>query len=253
MAAAQRQAQSFALHDDPDTFTVTIGGDHSTSLGTLMALSRRQRRGFDVVWIDAHADFNTPLTSPSGNPHGMELAIAAGLTQYLPRIVDPLRLHLWGVRDIDPGERRLLEEHGVEVRNVAATRRDWSRLLGSLSYDVFLSFDCDSCEPHVAPGTMTPVPDGFTAEEAIDLVRQIASSRRLLALDVVEYHPDRDTPDGRTASLANNVIEAAVAAQNAFRAPCNGGVVGHVSGLRRISRAGSCLTKVSHHSPKSTS
>jgi arginase len=238
MAAAERQARMFELHQDPDALTVTIGGDHSTSLGTLMALGKRYRRGFDVVWIDAHADFNTPRTSPSGNPHGMVLAIAAGLTRYLPRMVAPPRLRLWGMRDVDPGERRLLESHGVEVRDVAATRRQWLRLLDSLADDVFVSFDCDACEPEAAPGTMTPVPDGFTAAEALGMVRQIAASRRLLALDVVEYHPDRDSADGRTASLASQVIETAVAAQRAFRTTSRVSDAPSPSGLAAPHRSG---------------
>jgi len=164
------------------------------------------------VWLDAHGDFNTPVTSPSGNPHGMVLALLAGLTPYLPQAVPPWRLHLWGVRDLDPGERSLLTALGVEVRDVDATRAEWPGLLRAVGRDVLVSFDCDCCQPDVAPGTMTPVANGFERAEVLRMVRQIGEARRVLALDVVELHPDRDRED-RTAELARDVALAAVRAR----------------------------------------
>src|SRR5262245_12092196 len=217
IAAARRQADAFADAHDPDSLPITVGGDHTTSLGTVLALSQLGL-SFDVVWLDAHGDFNTPITSPSGNPHGMVLALLAGLTPYLPQVVAPWRLHLWGVRDLDPGERSLLEALGVEVRDVNATRAEWPRLLSSLSGNVLVSFDCDCCQPDVAPGTMTPVPGGFERNEVLWMVRQIGEARRVLALDVVEFYPGRDR-EGRTAELARDVILSVARAQAHPRPP----------------------------------
>jgi arginase len=216
MATARRQASAFIDAYTQDSLPITLGGDHTTSLGTALALAQLGL-SFDVVWLDAHGDFNTPITSPSGNPHGMVLAILAGLTPYLGQVVAPCRLHLWGVRDVDPGERSLLEALGVEVRNVAATRAAWPALLGGLTQNVLLSFDCDCCQPEVAPGTMTPVSDGFERAEALLVVEQLSESRRVLALDVVELHPDRDRQN-HTAALARDVILTVAAAQSRSQA-----------------------------------
>jgi arginase len=211
MAAACRQARVFSAAYAAESLPITVGGDHTTSLGTALAL-KRLGLSFDVVWLDAHGDFNTPSTSPSGNPHGMVLALLVGLTPYLPQTVAPWRLHLWGVRDLDPGERSLLQALGVDVRDVAATRAEWPRLLGALARNVLVSFDCDCCQPDVAPGTMTPVANGFERAEILRFVQQIGETRRVLALDVVELHPDRDCQD-RTAQLARDVILTVTRAQ----------------------------------------
>src|SRR5262245_16179342 len=202
IAAAHWQARTFTAAHAADALPITLGGDHTTSLGTALALNQLGL-SFDVVWLDAHADFNTPITSPSGNPHGMVLALLAGLTSYLPQIVAPWRLHLWGVRDLDPGERALLGVLGVDVRDVSVTRAEWPSLLRALGRNVLLSFDCDCCQPDVAPGTMTPVANGFDRAAVLHIVWQFAQTRRVLALDVVELHPDRDRED-RTAGLARD-------------------------------------------------
>src|SRR5262245_28652327 len=127
IASARRQAAMFTNVHDPDSLPITVGGDHTTSLGTAMGLNQLGL-SFDVVWLDAHGDFNTPISSPSGNPHGMVLALLAGLTPYLPQVVAPWRFHLWGVRDLDPGERALLGVLGVDVQDVSATRAEWPSL-----------------------------------------------------------------------------------------------------------------------------
>src|SRR5262245_7711408 len=215
MAAAGRQAEAFTDAYDDGALTITVGGDHTTSLGTVLAL-HQLGLSFDVVWLDAHGDFNTPVTSPSGNPHGMVLALLAGLTQYLPQIVPLSRIHLWGVRDLDPGEHSLLAALGVDMLDVSATRAEWPSLLGSLAPNVLLGFDCDCCQPDVAPGTMTPVPHGFERAEVLRMVEQLGETRRVLALDVVELHPDRDRQD-RTACLAREVILTVAGTQTRCR------------------------------------
>src|SRR5262249_21151090 len=88
MVTARRQTRAFIQAYAVDALPITVGGDHTASLGTALAL-RQLGRSFDIVWLDAHGDFNTPITSSSGNPHGMVLAILAGLTPYLPQAVAP--------------------------------------------------------------------------------------------------------------------------------------------------------------------
>ena len=95
---------------------------------------------------------------------------------------------------------------------MSATRAEWPTLLGGLSRNVLLSFDCDCCQPEVAPGTMTPVANGFERAEVLRMVRQVALARRVLALDVVELHPDLDH-ENRTAELARDVVLAVACAK----------------------------------------
>ncbi|MBP2017933.1 arginase [Symbiobacterium terraclitae] len=209
--AARRQRDHWLRVTRPGDLLLTIGGDHSTSLGTIMALAELGD-DFDVVWVDAHGDFNTIETSPTGNPHGMVLSLAAGLLpDALGRVITPDRLHLWGIRDLDPGERRLLAAKRVEVLTPAEVRARREQILAGLRPNVFLSFDIDSVDPADAPGTMTPVPGGFTRDEAVDLVKAIVRGRNLIAMDLVEYHPDRDA-GGLTNRLACAVLEAALGA-----------------------------------------
>lgn len=210
--AARRQADLWHLSHKPGDLMLTIGGDHTTSLGTIWALAEMGRT-FDVVWIDAHGDFNVLETSPSGNPHGMVLALACGLMpSFMPKVIDPSSLRLWGIRDLDPGERALLGRERAEVLDPGQVRHEWERIVKRLKPNVFLSFDIDSVEPAEAPGTMTPVPGGFHRHEALDLVADLARHRNLLALDVVEYHPDRDQ-NGVTADLALAVVNTAISGQ----------------------------------------
>ena len=210
--ASRRQAEYWLRHHRPGNLMLTLGGDHTTSLGTLWALSE-MGEPFDVVWIDAHGDFNTLQTSPSGNPHGMVLALACGLMpEYVHQLVPPSALRLWGIRDLDFGERLLLRREKVEIHDPHQTRSEAARLIDRLAPNVFVSFDIDSVEPAEAPATHTPVPGGFTRAQALDLVRRIAQRRRLLALDIVEFHPDKDR-DRLTVELAMEVARVSVAGQ----------------------------------------
>lgn len=213
VAAARRQKELWRQSGQkPGDLMLTIGGDHSTSLGTIWALAERGQP-FDLLWIDAHGDFNILETSPTGNPHGMVLSLATGLFPgTVPTLIGPERLHLWGVRDLDPGERVLLERHRVEVLGPDQVRAEREQLIGRLRPDVYLSFDIDSVDPTEAPGTGVPVPGGFSRAEALELVAAIARQRRVLALDVVEYHPDRDR-ENMTGALAMDVIHTVLTEQ----------------------------------------
>lgn len=215
--AARQQAEHWKKHCGPGDLMMTIGGDHSTSLGTIQALAEMGHR-FDVIWVDAHGDFNIIETSPTGNPHGMVLSMASGmLPEYAPHSIEPTQIHIWGIRDVDPGEIVLLREKGVHMADPDQTRRELERLVDGLAPDVFISFDIDSVEPAEAPGTMVPVPNGFHRQEALDIVAAIARKRRVLALDVVEYHPDYDR-DLLTHNLAMAVVETTLKAQSEFHA-----------------------------------
>ncbi len=206
---ARIQAEHWLHVHTPGELMLTVGGDHTTALGTLWALSLLGRP-CDVIWIDAHGDFNLVGTSPSGNPHGMVLALACGLMpQFMPRITMPSSLHLWGIRDLDAEEALLLRHEQIAVLSPDAVRADLARLIDRLGPDVYISFDVDSVEPVDAPGTMTPVPGGFRGAEALDLIGRIARERRIVAMDVVEFHPDYDR-DGITAALAVAAIAMAM-------------------------------------------
>lgn len=221
LAAARRQADIIRRSMIAGALPVTIGGDHSTSLGTVMGLHQAGLE-FDVVWVDAHADFNTPRTSPSGNPHGMVLAMLAGLTPHLPRILPPHRAHILGARDLDPGEKELARTHGLNVYSPAEALDRLDTMISSLGPRVFLSFDMDSLAPEVAPGVRTPVPGGFSLDQALQLVRHIARARDLVALDLVEYYPDLDR-EQRTAKAALTVLETALAGRRVHSELAAGG------------------------------
>jgi arginase len=214
--AARRQADLWLRLHKPGHLMLTLGGDHTTSLGTIWTL-HRMGQPFDVIWIDAHGDFNIIETSPSGNVHGMVLALACGLLpEYMPAMISPADLHLWGIRDLDPGERALLVRERVEVLDPEQTRHQWERIVSRLKPNVFLSFDLDSVEPCDSPGTMTPVPGGFRRQEALDMVAYLARHRHIAALDLVEFHPDQDQGN-LTRQLSMDVATSVVTGQAARR------------------------------------
>lgn len=198
---------------DAGEMGIFLGGDHSISAGTIAGLTGRDRLG--VVWVDAHADFNTPDTSPSGNVHGMPLAALLGRgPEALVNLggpgpaLDPSLVALVGVRELDPAERRALQGSGVGV----FTMRDIDeRGMAAVAYGVVsrlaaadrihVSLDLDSLDPDVAPGVGTPVPGGLTYREAHLLMEILADTRRVASLDLVEINPILDHSN-QTADMA---------------------------------------------------
>lgn len=195
------------------TFPLVLGGDHSIALGSVNGVARDRQTG--LIWVDAHADFNTPETSPSGNIHGMPLAALCGvgeptLVRLLPHgksVVDPAHVVLVGVRSVDPGEKELLRELGVTVftmkevdrlgvGNIAETI---AKKLGHLP-QVHVSLDADVLDPEVAPGVGTPVPGGLSYREAHLLMELLADWGKVTSLDLVEVNPILDRHN-RTAEL----------------------------------------------------
>lgn len=190
-----------------------IGGDHSIALGTIGGVTHQSPCG--VLWIDAHGDFNTPETSPSGNLHGMPLAALLGLGA--PELVnlsrpgpklEPDQVILIGVRDLDPGERELIKRHRVGVytmrdideKGMAQVAREALVRLSHLPR-LHVSLDMDSLDPTTAPGVGTPVPGGLTYREAHLLMEIIADNAQVSSVDVVEINPilDRQNETGRIA------------------------------------------------------
>lgn len=208
----------------PGAFLLVIGGDHSLAIGTLAGLSDACRR-LGLLWIDAHADFNTPASSPSGNVHGMSLAVACGRGHRDLRLIadhDPMvrdeDVYLLGPRDVDPGERETLSASRVQWLDTAQWRErgfvsEALRAAGELAQrcdHVHLSFDIDVIDPADAVGTGTPVPGGIRAAEARELLSALGRSGRIRSAEFVEYNPKLDA-DGRTATLVIDLIDALLA------------------------------------------
>jgi arginase len=203
---------------------LVLGGDHSVALGTLGGLASAHGVG-GVLWIDAHADINTPETSPSGNVHGMPLAAALGLAGPefesdawpLPAL-DPRRVVLLGLRHADSGERKLLHDAGVRVFTMSeidrigverAVREALDRVAGPGF--VHVSLDMDALDPEVAPGVGTPVRGGLTYREAHLALELVAESRLAGSLEVVEVNPILDR-ENTTAFTAVELVASALGA-----------------------------------------
>jgi arginase len=168
-----------------DEIAIFLGGDHSISLGTVSAaITRAENVG--VLWIDAHGDFNTPRTTPSGNVHGMIVNLLMGggpeLLTIGEKCLRPDQIVMIAVRDLDSEERVMLRERGV---------RDALYVLRGVSA-IHISFDMDSLDPNEAPGVGTPVPGGLTYREAHLLMETLADDGRVRSLDIVEINPILD-------------------------------------------------------------
>lgn len=196
---------------------IFLGGDHSMSIGTIGGVTHHGPVG--VLWIDAHGDFNTPETSPSGNLHGMPLAALTGLG--VPELVNLGRpgakvaaseVVLIGVRDLDPAEREGLRQSEVTIYTMRQIdEQGMARIvhdaLGRLSHcqRLHISLDMDSLDPREAPGVGTPVPGGLTYREAHLLMELLADDGRVGSVDVVEINPILDDRN-RTARIALGLL-----------------------------------------------
>ena len=205
---------------------VVLGGDHSVAAGTVAGIAefhRRQGQKIGLVWIDAHADINTPETSPSGNVHGMPLAAIVGLGPpelanifgFSPKVA-PENCVIVGVRDIDATEKENIRKTGVEVftmrdideRGMRAVIEEALRMAGRGTAGYHISVDMDWIDPEDAPGVGTPVRGGATYREAHLAMEIIADHARMLGFEIVEVNPVIDEHN-RTANLA---VELAVSA-----------------------------------------
>jgi arginase len=204
---------------------ITLGGDHSIALGSASGAANALGE-IGVIWFDAHADFNTNETSPSGNIHGMILGALAGFgdarlvntanTSGKARHVDPRHIAIVGARDLDPGEVLLLREAGVHVfpmseidrRGIYEVTREALELAASNTKGIHISFDMDVVDPSEAPGVGTPVHGGITYREAHMAMELVAESSKMVSLDFVEVNPILDQAN-RTAVLATELALSA--------------------------------------------
>lgn len=211
-------------------FTLTLGGDHSIALGSITGVLRA-RPETALIWVDAHGDFNTPETSPSGNLHGMPLAALLGYTRMeLPGfdwlhegslpwpLLKPERVALIGVRSLDSGERHLLKEAGVHVYSMSTIDRYgigpvMERALAAVNPDgelgYHLSFDIDAMDPKEAPGTGTTARGGLTYREGHTIAEMLAATGKLGSMDLVEINPELDH-DNLTVSLGIELVTSAL-------------------------------------------
>lgn len=226
---------------EKNSFLVVIAGDHSTAAGTLAGMKQaflKQRIG--VIWIDAHADIHTPYTTPSGNMHGMPVAIAMGEDNYLKkknrptketiaqwerlkelggpdRNIQPSDIVYLAVRDTEPQEDFLLRKYSIKNYTVDDIRRRGIESIVSETMRrlrhcdvIYISFDVDSMDPGVSNGTGTPVANGLTEKEAEELLSEFCSSSKVRCLEFAEINPLLDQKNKMadiSFQILNNVVQ----------------------------------------------
>jgi arginase len=219
-------------------FPLIIAGDHSTAYGTIAGIKKADPKiRLGVIWIDAHADIHTPFTTPSGNMHGMALAMACGIDNLECKVNDPRgeTLEYWeqiknvglpgpklypedivyiAVRDLEKPENYLVNKYNVnfiETEDVkkAGAAKIAEKALQMLDHCdlIYVSFDVDSLDSRISTGTGTPVPNGLTVEEAKVLNAELAKNPKVCAWEIVEVNPTLDT-ENRMAESAFEILEA---------------------------------------------
>jgi len=203
-----------------DETPLVLGGDHSVAIGSLRGSARDAEIG--AVWFDAHGDFNTPTTSPSGNVHGMPLAATLGVGEFVgvewanaPGLREE-NVVVVGLRSVDDAERRMLSDSDVTVytmsdideRGVRAVVDDALQVAGHGVDGVHASLDMDWLDPNEAPGVGTPVRGGVTYREAHLAMELLAESELLRSMEVVEVNPTLDDSN-ETAELATELAASA--------------------------------------------
>ncbi|GKT66353.1 arginase [Colletotrichum tofieldiae] len=209
-AVTERIADQVYQQSRLGRLTLTLGGDHSIAIGTIAgsAKATRERLGREiaVIWVDAHADINTPETSDSGNVHGMPVAFVTGLArearpEYFGWLKDEHMLSLKklvyiGLRDVDAGEKRILRDNGIKAFSMFdidryGIGRVMEMALAHIGSDtpIHLSFDVDALDPMWAPSTGTPVRGGLTLREGDYICECVHETGSLVALDLVEVNP----------------------------------------------------------------
>jgi arginase len=198
------------------SFPLVLGGDHSIAIGTLAGVSKHYKN-LGVIWYDAHGDLNTAETSPSGNIHGMPLAVSLGIGHslltnvggYGPK-VKPENIVIIGARSLDEGERELIKENGIKVYTMhEIDRLGMTKVMEeSITYlkerntdGVHLSLDLDGLDPHDAPGVGTPVIGGISYRESHLAMEMLAEAQIITSAEFVEVNPILDDKN-KTATVA---------------------------------------------------
>jgi arginase len=208
-------------------FPLSLGGDHSVAIGTQAGVAKFYRdrdQALGCIWLDAHADMNTPETSPSGNVHGMPFAATLGVGPdalskifgFSPKI-KPDKCVLIGARDLDSRERRLVKESGVNIftmraideQGMRAVMEKAIRLATADTAGFVVSFDMDVVDPDEAPGVGTPVRGGITFREAHLAMEMVADSKKMVAMELVEINPIIDILN-KTAILGVGLVSSAL-------------------------------------------
>lgn len=196
-------------------FPLILGGDHSIAIGTLAGVAHHYEQ-LGVIWFDAHGDLNTDQTSPSGNIHGMPLAASIGygareLTQIggkMPK-VKPENVVMIAVRSLDPGEKELIRQEGIQVytmheidrMGMARVMEEAIRYVSKNTDGVHLSLDLDALDPNEAPGVGTPVIGGVSYRESQLAMEMLAEADIVTSAEIVEVNPILDERN-RTAEVA---------------------------------------------------
>ncbi|MFN7692656.1 MAG: arginase [Burkholderiales bacterium] len=223
---AWNQAVHTAMYDELKTgrMPILLGGDHCLGIGSISAVARHCRdvgKKLRILWLDAHADFNTSSLTPSGNIHGMPVATLCGfgpkeLTEIggLVPAISPKWVRQIGIRSVDEGERRFVHEQDLEVFDMRyidemGMRHTMELALATLDENTHLhvSFDVDFLDPVMAPGVGTTVMGGPTYREAHLCMEMIADTGRMASLDLMELNPALDEKN-RTALVAVDLIES---------------------------------------------
>ncbi|HYD22424.1 MAG TPA: arginase, partial [Flavipsychrobacter sp.] len=221
-------------------FPVVLSGDHSTAGGTIAGIKMaKPKNRLGVIWIDAHADMHTPYTTPSGNMHGMPLAISLGednldskvhnpnaetidvwnklknLGKISPKI-DPQDLVFIGLRDFEKEEEYLIKKHNIKVLPVQEVRRKGveyvvRQALMHLSNcdDIYVSFDVDSLDSSISRGTGTPVSNGLKEREAEDMLAALMQNHKIRCFEITEVNPTLDK-ENLMAEIAFNILQRSV-------------------------------------------
>jgi arginase len=209
---------------DAGNLPVLMGGDHCLGLGSITAVARWCRRvgkKLRVIWLDAHADFNTSDVTPSGNIHGMPVACLCGLgPKELTHLggsapaITPDVVRQIGIRSVDAGEKKLVKEYGLDIYDMryideVGMKRAMDEALAGIDGEthVHVSFDVDFLDPGIAPGVGTTVPGGPNYREAQLVMEMIADTGRMGSLDIVELNPAFDDHN-KTALLAVDLVES---------------------------------------------
>jgi len=202
-------AQQVASALEQGGVCLTLGGDHSLAIGSIIGQSRVQL-DFGVIWIDAHADINPPQASYSGNAHGMPLAflvkelqdlIPADIPEFdwIKPCIGAKDIAYIGLRDLDPAEKKIIDDYNItaftmhdviELGLSKVVQLAIAAVSNNNSRPLHLSFDIDALDPTFAPSTGTPVPGGLTLREGVYITEQVAATGLLTVMDVVEVNPE---------------------------------------------------------------
>jgi arginase len=236
-----------------DRLPILLGGDHCLSIGSISAVARHcrdLRKTLRVLWLDAHADFNTRELSPSGSLHGMPVSCLCGFgPRELLQIggvtpaISPKWVRQIGIRSVDTGERRFLHEQELAVFDMRyideiGVRKVVELALQDMDADTHLhvSFDVDFLDPEIAPGVGTTVPGGMSYREAQLCMEMLADTGRVASLDIMELNPALDMRN-KTATLAVELTESLFGKSTLMRKPAVSPPVGQRTGGARSRRS----------------